>query len=407
MTDSPDNSKAPKVFVSFTDPEEFESPVLEAIVSRDPPVDGHQLRDYKILEKIGEGAMAIVYKARQISTNRIVAIKTLKFVDQSLAERFSREVSIHSNLKHKNIVEAIECISTPFGRSYFVMEYLDGITLEDQLEQRGRCNRPENIAHILSQICEALDCAHRQGIIHRDVKPENIVLVNDGSPMTVKVLDFGVAKIQEDLQRLTKTGVVLGSPAYMSPEQCLGRNLDPRSDIYSLGVVAFELITGNLPYNKETAVDMMEAHCDPDIKPTSVSAHRTDLPAMKELEEFFERVFQVEPEDRPATISDFKTELGKWWKVANEKNPDAPNPFAVDERARAQAPRPSRVLDTMEVQTLDKLAGRVKPPDPKKESAQLAQIAKIPTPVFMGLAAVILIGLSLLFAFFLVNTLKH
>lgn len=403
MTDSRDNQ--PHVFVSFSDPEEFDSPELESITSRDP-VEGQQLNNYKIIDKIGEGAMAIVYKARQLSTGRTVAIKTLKFVDQDLAERFSREVSIHSNLKHKNIVEAIECISTPFGRSYFVMEYLDGISLEDQIIQHGRCNKPHQIANIITQICDALECAHNQGIIHRDVKPENVVLITEDGKTVVKVLDFGVAKIQEDLQRLTKTGVVLGSPAYMSPEQCLGKNLDQRSDIYSLGVMAFELITGNLPYNKETAVDMMEAHCDPDIKPLRISSYRSDLPGTAELEKVFEYIFQVEPDDRPPSIREFKIAMGKWWTAINVGNPAAENPFQVS----ASKPKPAvqkaaRVLDTMEVKTLDKLAGRDRP-DPIAE-AKPSAIAKVPPHVFIGIAIVILVSLSGLFAYFLLSALKH
>lgn len=404
MSDYSDN-RQPRVFVSFTDPEEFESPELDAITSPDP-VEGQQLNNYKIIDKIGEGAMAIVYKARQLSTNRIVAIKTLKFVDQDLAERFSREVSIHSNLKHKNIVEAIECITTPFGRSYFVMEYLDGISLEEQLIQRGRCNRPQQIADILSQICDALECAHNQGIIHRDVKPENIVLIDEGGRTVVKVLDFGVAKIQEDLQRLTKTGVVLGSPAYMSPEQCLGRTLDQRSDIYSLGVMAFELITGNLPYNKETPVDMMEAHCDPDVMPLPISSYRSDLPGMAELEKFFDYVFQVEPEDRPPSIREFKIALGKWWKAIDDGSTGGVNPFKVSEtKPKPVLQKNARILDTMEVRTLDKLAGRERPEPIIEQKPSV--ISKIPPLVFIGIAFVILLSLSGVFAFFLISAARH
>lgn len=404
MNDPQDKNK--DVFIAFSDPNEFESPMLDSITTRDPAA-GQVLRDYKILDKIGEGAMAIVYKARQISTGRTVAIKTLKFVDQALAERFSREVSIHSNLKHKNIVEAIDCISTQ-GRSYFVMEFLNGVTLETQLEKRGRCNRPDQIANILAQICDALECAHSQGIIHRDVKPENVVLLDsEAGPKFVKVLDFGVAKIQEDLQRLTKTGVVLGSPAYMSPEQCLGEPLDQRSDIYSLGVVAFELITGSLPYGGETAVAMMEAHCDPDIKPLKISSFRDDLPAMKELEAFFEHVLQFKPDDRPASIRDFKIEIGKWWKASEGRNPNAVNPFSVENSPIPKREKKQSVLGTSEVKSLDKLAGRRRPIEEPVESNKSSVISKIPPPVLIGGVLIIVLGLSTLLAFVLLSVLKH
>ncbi len=191
----------------------------------------------------------------------------------------------------------------------------------------------------------------------------------------------------------------------MSPEQCLGRTLDQRSDIYSLGVMAFELITGNLPYNKETPVDMMEAHCDPDIMPLRISSYRSDLPGTAELEKVFEYVFQVEPEDRPPSIREFKIAMGKWWNAINVGNPAAENPFQVSESKPKPVQKNARILDTMEVKTLDRLAGRDRP-EPIVEAKPPA-LAKIPPHVLIGIAVVILISLSGVFAYFLLAALKH
>lgn len=385
-----DDFERPKTFISFSDPEsDFNSPWLESVATSDP-VAGQSIQDYKILEKVGEGAMAIVYKARQTSTGRIVAIKTLRYVEQDLAERFAREVSIHSKLKHKNIVEAIDCIQTQ-GRTYFVMEHLNGPSLEDQLVNNGRCNSPNSIADILSQICDALDYAHRKGVIHRDVKPENIILLDDGYSKTIKVLDFGVAKIQEDLQRLTKTGVVLGSPAYMSPEQCMGMDLDPRSDLYSLGVVAFELVTGNLPFDAETAVEMMEAHCDPDIKPLPIRSFRTDLAATEELQAVFDHVLQTDPDKRPSTIDEFKQELNFWWLAATNAQAGAVSPFKISaEPAQPFQKKADSVLKTRDVRSLETLAGRRS--TEAKESGLIPRSAQL--PLLIGVIVLVLVGMT-------------
>jgi eukaryotic-like serine/threonine-protein kinase len=399
------NPQAPRVSISFSDDKEFDPPELRSITAPPEPPDSNQLRDYKITEKIGEGAMAIVYKATQKSTGRTVAIKTLKFVDQNLAERFSREMSIHSDLKHKNIVEAIDCISTSFGRSYFVMEYLHGLTLEEQIEKRGPCKRPHQIASLLGQICDALECAHQQGIVHRDIKPENIILIEENGQYVVKVLDFGVAKIQEDLQRLTKTGVVLGSPAYMSPEQCMGENLDSRSDLYSLGVVAYELITGALPFDGDSAIEVMELHCDPNCSALPISAYRKDLPALAELQKFFDAVLQVDRANRPASIVEFKALLHNWWNATGAGAPGSVNPFITNQPVNIR-PKPARVLDTTEVKSLDKLAGRKKP-ETSVEEPKRSLLASIPLPVIIVVIIFILIGLSALLAYFLLTALKR
>lgn len=395
--------RGPAVFISFQDESEQFAPVLNQISATEPTA-GQQIEGYKILDKVGEGAMAVVYRAQQLSTNRIVAIKTLRYSETDLSERFAREISIHNQLKHKNIVEAIECIQSK-GRSYFVMELLKGINLEDQLVNHGRCHSPALFSHILGQICDALECAHSFGIIHRDLKPENIILL-DGGKSEIKVLDFGVAKIQEDLQRLTKTGVVLGSPAYMSPEQCMGLKLDPRSDLYSVGVVAFELLTGNLPYDATNPVEMMEIHCDPDILPKPISTFRTDIPAIEKLQAVFDHVLQTEPEDRTSSVQELKRELNEWWEAASRGKTELSSPFKPSEFAHDRVQDKNKsIVNTVEAKALANLTGR---PSVEKNVEKSAPTIprNLQLPLIIGSIVLVLAGLIAFLATFLLSALN-
>lgn len=393
---------------------------VEEILEKSQTVIGETLAGkYLLLDIRGEGGMAIVYRGKELGTNRIVAIKTLRFSDPDLTGRFAREVKIHEKLRHPNIVEPIDCIELPDHRSFFVMELLDGIDLERMLENQGRLNTIAEIASILSQIADALEYAHDQGVIHRDVKPENIILVEREGKRVVKVLDFGVARIQDDLQRLTKTGVVLGSPAYMSPEQCMGMKLDNRSDIYSLGVVAYELITGSLPYDADSAVSMMEAHCDPDIKPHSIKTFRDDIPAHIELQKALDKALQTEVADRYQSISDFKKGLDKWWRAAKTEQLDEDSPFKIIEPSekKAQPKAKEKVISTMQVQSLQSLVHTsINYKEKKKGPALFSKLGKIRMPAFfssklgniagwVGLVAIIG-GLSALMAYFIISALN-
>lgn len=333
--------------------------VVEQILEKSQTVIGETLAGkYLLLDVRGEGGMAIVYRGKELGTNRIVAIKTLRFADPELTGRFAREVKIHENLRHPNIVEPIDCIELPDHRSFFVMELLDGIDLERLLENQGRLKTIAEIASVLSQIADALEYAHDQGVIHRDVKPENIILVEHAGKRTVKVLDFGVARIQDDLQRLTKTGVVLGSPAYMSPEQCMGMKLDNRSDIYSLGVVAYELITGSLPFDADSAVSMMEAHCDPNVHPHPIKSFRDDIAGCAELQQALDKALRAEVHERYQSIGEFKKDLDKWWRAAKAeqaKTEDSPFNISQSPETKPQPRAKEKVVSTMQVQSLQHL----------------------------------------------------
>ena len=214
---------------------------------------GKMLDDrYEILELIGSGGMANVYKARCHRLNRLVAIKILKsdLADNAdFRRRFHDESQAVAQLSHANIVSVYD-VSTNPDREYIVMELIDGITLKQYMERRGRMDWRESL-HFITQIMRGLSHAHSRGIIHRDIKPQNIMVLRDGS---VKVADFGIACLANQGQTLTQEA--LGSVHYISPEQARGDRIDARSDIYSAGVVLYEMLTGRLPFEGDSAVSV-------------------------------------------------------------------------------------------------------------------------------------------------------
>ncbi len=214
---------------------------------------------YEILDALGEGGMSVVYKAKQELVDRIVAIKTLKMkllADPMLLKRFEREVKTLSRLNHPNIVTVFDCI-VENGQPYFVMDFLQGCSLQELIIEEKRLS-PGRCKNIFGQVCNAVDHAHRNGIVHRDLKPANIMLMDISGQEFVKVVDFGLAKIGEEAQRLTQTGEIWGSPLYMSPEQCNGHSMDARSDIYSLGAVLYESLTGTVPFAGTSFLDTIQ-----------------------------------------------------------------------------------------------------------------------------------------------------
>ena len=269
---------------------------------------------YKVLGTVGEGAMAVVHCVREIETGHIFAAKSLKYRDEELEARFAREVKIYEKLKHPNIVDARECLVGPESSCVSIMELVEGDSLEKMLGENGPITDPEVFASIMSQLCDGLEYAHQRGVIHRDLKPDNIIIRSASDGVNIKILDFGLAKLQEDLQRITKTGIVLGSPAYMSPEQCMGDPLDERSDIYSLGVLAFEMLTGKLPYEEKTPVTMMQAHCNPDRLPLTLSSANIRSLRMVPFQSILSKMLEYESVDRYENINDLKRDLHQWWQ---------------------------------------------------------------------------------------------
>ena len=207
---------------------------------------------YEILEKIGSGGMADVYKARCHRLNRLVAIKILKedlSQDAEFRRRFHAESQAVAMLSHPNIVSVYD-VSRSDNIDYIVMELIEGITLKQYMQKKGALSWKESL-HFSTQIAKALAHAHERGIIHRDIKPQNIMLLKDG---TIKVADFGIAELQSNLSGYS--GQAVGSVHYMAPEQAKGAVADARSDIYSLGVVMYEMLTGQLPYNGDTTEEI-------------------------------------------------------------------------------------------------------------------------------------------------------
>lgn len=211
---------------------------------------------YEILDIIGAGGMAVVYKARCHRLNRLVAIKILKdenLEDEDFCRRFHSESQAVAMLNHPNIVSVYD-VSNTEEQDYIVMELIDGITLKQYMEKKGRLNWRETV-HFATNIAKALEHAHSRGLVHRDIKPHNVMVLKNGS---VKVADFGIARLMENEATMTKEA--LGSVHYISPEQAKGGRVDNRSDLYSLGVVMYEMITGKTPYDGDSPVAVALGH---------------------------------------------------------------------------------------------------------------------------------------------------
>lgn len=231
----------------------------------DPFVGREILGQFRIAEAIGSGGMGTVYRAHQASLDRDVAVKILHpDLTQSAdaVRRFHREAKVATSLEHPNLVRVFLFGELPEDKSlYLVMEHLAGRPLVDALEQDGLFTLPRAL-HVAAQICDAVGAAHAKGIVHRDVKPENVMLVERfGDPDFVKVLDFGIARLLWDQQSaLTQTGVIFGTARYISPEGAAGEPTDARSDVYSIGVLAYQLLTGVTPFDASTPVSMLMKH---------------------------------------------------------------------------------------------------------------------------------------------------
>jgi eukaryotic-like serine/threonine-protein kinase len=212
---------------------------------------------YRVLRRIGSGGIGAVYAAEHVALGHRVAVKLLRgaaAVDASETARLRREAQLQVSIEHPNIVRTIDLDQTPDGSVYVVMELLRGISLAERLRE-GPVSSGQAVQMFIS-VCRALDSAHRLGVVHRDLKPGNVFLCDDG---TYKVLDFGMSKFAQ-AESLTQEGYTLGTPEYMSPEQCIGAPVDPRSDIYALGILMYEALTGDIPIQSRNRRDLLELH---------------------------------------------------------------------------------------------------------------------------------------------------
>jgi len=256
---------------------------------------------YEVVSELGQGAMGIVYKARDPKINRFLAIKTIRFSDEfepekirEVKDRFMREAQIAGKLAHPSIV-AVYDVGEDYDLTYMAMEYLEGESLQKYC-RKGSLLPLRKVLFVVSEVALALDFAHRQGVIHRDVKPANIMVIKDGK---VKVTDFGIAKAVSSSQ--TKSGIVLGTPNYMSPEQINGHDLDGRSDIFSLGVVFFELLTGVLPFHGKNLTNLFYQITQ--VKHPSPREINPKVP--NPVEQIVDKALSKDPEQRFQTCSDF------------------------------------------------------------------------------------------------------
>jgi serine/threonine-protein kinase len=246
---------------------------------------------YKIIELIGRGGMAYVYKAQDLKLNRYVAVKILReeyTENEQFIKKFDRESQAAAGLSDPNIVSVYD-VGVDGDVYFIVMEYVDGITLKQYLTQKGRLDY-EEATNFIIDIAEALKCAHEHGIIHRDIKPQNIMLTSD---LTPKVTDFGIARAITSAT-ITMTNQTMGSVHYISPEQARGGYVDARSDLYSLGIMYYELLTGELPFDDDNSVSIAIKHIQEDITPPNEI--NPDIP--QSVSDVVVRLCQKKPEDR-------------------------------------------------------------------------------------------------------------
>ena len=294
---------------------------------------------YEILERIGTGGMAIVYKAKCHRLNRLVAIKILKSdlaQNEEFRRRFNAESQAVAQLSHPNIVSVYD-VSRGGDMEYIVMELIDGITLKQYMEKRGQLNWRESL-HFITQIMRGLSHAHSRGIIHRDIKSQNIMVLRDGS---VKVADFGIACLADSAQTLTQEA--LGSVHYISPEQARGDRPDARSDIYSSGVVLYEMLTGRLPFEGESAVSVAIQHLSSiPLAPREINPdipEQLELICMKAMAPDLEHRYQ----SADAMIADLE---------AFRKNPEVEMKFDLSDLRPEENDEPTRTIRTMPSHTV-------------------------------------------------------
>jgi serine/threonine-protein kinase len=317
-----------------------------------PP--GSMISEYRIEREIGRGGMGTVYAAQHPTIGKRVAIKVLELAfscDPALVRRFLDEARAVNKIGHPNIIDVFSFGQLPDGRQYFVMEFLEGETMAEWLS-RGRPDAQE-ARRLLLQVCEALEAAHREGIIHRDLKPDNLWIARPkhGEPY-MKVLDFGIAKLvaDQDAVNVTKTGMAMGTPQFMSPEQCIGRGVDHRTDIYALGVILFRIYCGRLPFEAESVAEIITAQL------TQAPPKPSEFAALSApLENLILSCLDKKPENRPASVAELGLRLKEVAQVGGavtavhapvhhvgEAKAETRKGFEIDEEDEGRAARDRR-----------------------------------------------------------------
>ena len=265
------------------------------LVSReDDPLVGEQLGKYRILERIGRGATGCVYKALHVELGSEFAVKVLLGelgADEEVVGRFRREAKTASQIRAANVVSVMDVGSTDAGLVYLVMEYAQGRPLNNLIKHEAPLD-PLRAAKIVRDVAAGLAVAHAKGFVHRDIKPANVFIVDEGGREVAKVLDFGIVRLNqpEEVTKLTQDGQILGTPSYMAPEQWRESEVGPAADLYALGVLLFEMVTGNKPFNAKSMLAIMNMHSNDPPPP---------LPELGGIENLAMRLLEKQPAKRP------------------------------------------------------------------------------------------------------------
>jgi serine/threonine protein kinase len=328
---------------------------------------GQTISHYKILAKLGGGGMGVVYKAEDTKLKRPVALKFLPFDltrDDDAKERFVHEVQAASALDHPNICTIYEIDETDDGQLFIAMAYYEGETLKNKVAS-GQLS-VDSVIDIATQIAQGLSRAHEAGITHRDIKPANVMITNRGE---VKIVDFGLAKLA-GRTKLTKSGTTMGTVAYMSPEQAQGAEVDHRTDIWSLGVVLYEMLTGQLPFSGEYEMAMMYSIVSTDPKP--VRSLRSEVSVG--LEQIVNKALAKEPDERYQQINELLADLKSTTQKSESKKTFPAQKLVVGKRWYLYAglavlilgvilagiflrPKPAVAIDSIAVLPLENMTG--------------------------------------------------
>lgn len=273
---------------------------------------GQTLADqYRLLEIIGAGGFGVVFRARQLKVERDVAVKILHpqmATDAVAVQRFENEARIVSQLRHPNTLRLHDTGRAPNGLLFIVTELLSGRPLSDVLASSGRLPLDRSV-FIIDAICGSLAEAHAAGIVHRDLKPENVYIDRVGSDDVVKVLDFGIAKILECDARITRPGSLSGTPHYMSPELASGGTVDGRADVYALGIMLYQMLSGELPFPGTSLVEVLKGHLfEP---PPSLSVKHPELLVPVELDALIQRMLEKSPDQRPRSVDEVRRHVSR------------------------------------------------------------------------------------------------
>lgn len=345
---------------------------------------------YELQEVIGVGGMAVVYKAYDNIDDRTVAVKILKdefLASEEFRRRFKNESKAIAVLSHPNIVKVYD-VSYGDKLQYIVMEYVEGITLKEYIEQQGVISWKETV-HFTTQILRALQHAHDKGIVHRDIKPQNIMLLENG---TIKVTDFGIARFSRSETR-TMTDTAIGSVHYISPEQARGDITDDKSDIYSVGVVMYEMLTGQLPFQSDNSVSVaiMQLQTDP-VKPREINS---SIP--EGLEQITMRAMQKNPKDRYQSAAEMILDLEEF-----KRNPSIKFDYSyfVDNEPTKFVDKTAPVTVPMATASDTRVIDNPQPaPEETNKTTEKNKMIPILSGIVIGFVAVLAIVLICLYSF--------